>query len=246
MEDEIGMERHGCRYRRSKGAGEEAQEKQTRSGVGDDQLCPEKPGVGKERFWREMVAARLTTQQRSGTGSFVDRFVSAKPFKLSYQAMRRSRNVRDTIAKALQSAGGIRFSDKIADDLAYNFKILEEGLWDATLQECGRLTRNVPRKTEQEVAEFLHSKFKGFGPKQSRNLLQSLGLTRYEIPIDSRVVRWLNASGFPLRLSATALADANFYNFVLGGIQLLCAESKVPPCVFDAAAFLEGETSEAQ
>ena len=27
----------------------------------------------------------------------------------------------------------------------------------------------------------------GFGPKQARNLLQGLGLTRYEIPIDSRI-----------------------------------------------------------
>ena len=32
---------------------------------------------------------------------------------------------------------------------------------------------------------------KGIGPTRARNLLQSLGLTRYEIPLDSRVVRWL-------------------------------------------------------
>jgi hypothetical protein len=36
------------------------------------------------------------------------------------------------------------------------------------------------------VAGYIQETFEGFGPKQSRNLLQALGLTRYEIPIDIR------------------------------------------------------------
>jgi hypothetical protein len=76
-----------------------------------------------------------------------------------------------------------------------------------------------------------------FGPKQSRNLLQSLGLSRYETPIDSRIVKWLNEFGFPLRLSAPALADRHYYAFVMEGFQQICRACEVMPCVLDAAIF---------
>ncbi len=83
-----------------------------------------------------------------------------------------------------------------------------------------------------------------FGPNQSRNVLQSLGLTRYEIPIDSRLTDWLNEFGFPVRLSAQALGDHNYYAFVSDGIQLLCERSSVFPCVFDAAVFASSDEDE--
>jgi thermostable 8-oxoguanine DNA glycosylase len=95
----------------------------------------------------------------------------------------------------------------------------------------------VSQVVEKEVAEYIQEKFQGFGPKQSRNFLQALGLTRYEIPIDSRVTDWLNNFGFPVRLSAAALADSNYYDFVSKGVQALCAASGVYPCVLDAAIF---------
>ena len=79
--------------------------------------------------------------------------------------------------------------------------------------------------------------FHGFGPKQARNLLQSLGLTRHEIPIDSRIAKWLNDFGFPVRLSASALGDRHYYAFVMDGVQALCRASEVAPCVLDAAIF---------
>jgi hypothetical protein len=83
---------------------------------------------------------------------------------------------------------------------------------------------------------------RGFGPKQSRNLLQMLGVTRYEIPLDSRSTRWLNEFGFPLQLSAQALADRGYYHLVLDGMQALCARARVYPCVLDAAIFASYDT----
>ena len=80
---------------------------------------------------------------------------------------------------------------------------------------------------------------KGFGPKQSRNLWQTLGLTRFEIPIDSRITKWFNRFGFPLKLSANALSDPNYYDFVMDGIQEVCDASSVYPCVLDAAIFAD-------
>jgi hypothetical protein len=64
-----------------------------------------------------------------------------------------------------------------------------------------------------------------------------LGLTRYEIPIDSRITRWLNAFGFPVKLTAVVLQDRNYYNFVSEGFQRLCEACEIAPCVLDAAIF---------
>jgi hypothetical protein len=99
------------------------------------------------------------------------------------------------------------------------------------------LIRPVEPEAESEVAEYLDDRFKGLGPKQSRNLLQGLGLTRYEIPIDSRITKWLNKFGFPFHLSASALTDRHYYRVVSDGIQHVCEAAGVMPCIFDAAVF---------
>jgi len=184
-----------------------------------------------------MVSMRLTSRQKSGPKSHVARFTHHDPFPLAYAEVRRSRSPADLIAKALRTAGGIRFAERIASDLSQNLSILEIGGWAGTLEQCNLLTRLVSREIEIEVADYVQKHFFGFGPKQSRNLLQSLGLTRYEIPIDSRLTDWLNEFGFPVRLSATGLADDNYYRFISDGIQALCDHSDVLPCIFDAAVF---------
>jgi hypothetical protein len=69
-----------------------------------------------------------------------------------------------------------------------------------------------------------------------------LGLTKYEIPIDSRITRWLNAFGFPFHLTAGALSDPHYYNLVSDGIQTMCKQSDVLPCVLDAAIFSSYDT----
>jgi len=110
------------------------------------------------------------------------------------------------------------------------------------------LRRNQQVSAERQAVDFVDDHFYGFGPKQSRNLLQSLGLTRYEIPIDSRIIKWLNEFGFPLRLSSPALADRPYHCFVMEGFQEICRACEVMPCVLDAAIFAsfdkEGWTEE--
>ena len=141
------------------------------------------------------------------------------------------------IVEALRQAGGIRFRNRIAHDLAVNLHRLEAGEWGRALGQCRRLARPTTRAIEREVAAYIKETFDGFGPKQSRNVLQELGLTRFEIPIDSRVTRWLNEFGFPVRLTASALGDSSYYDFISDGIQALCAKADVFPCVLDAAIF---------
>jgi hypothetical protein len=200
-------------------------------------LAETKPEVTRHQFWLRMAAMRLTSVQKSGLNSHVARFIRTVPFPLSYDSLHAAKKRETSITQALTQAGGIRFAPTIASQLAVNFSYLEEGEWTRALRECNRLTRPVSREVEKEVAYYIKRQFEGFGPKQSRNFLQSLGLTRYEVPIDSRVTDWLNEFGFPIRLSAAALADSNYYDLVSDGIQALCAKSGVFPCILDAVVF---------
>jgi len=58
------------------------------------------------------------------------------------------------------------------------------------------------------------------------------------VPIDSRIIKWLNDLPFPLRLSGPALADRHYYCFVVDGLQELCRTCEIMPCVLDAAIFV--------
>jgi hypothetical protein len=211
-------------------------------------LRDEKPPLDKDEIWLQMVACLLTTQQRSGPTSAVTRLIQTKPFPLAYDACCKETDVDAFTKKLLTTFGGLRRTNKIASELAANLRLLEDGLWEQMIAVLDSLRHNKEASVERQAADFVDDHYYGFGPKQSRNLLQSLGLTRYEIPVDSRIVKWLNEFGFPLRLSASALADRNYYCFVLDGIQAICRASEVMPCVLDAAVFVsfdkEGWTEE--
>ncbi len=200
-------------------------------------LAKAKPRVTRDDVWTLMVKMRLTSVQKSGPNSHVTRFNSSKPFPLNYNSLCNAKKPKTFIADKLKRAGGIRFVPTIADQLAKNFTDLQSGEWDETLKQCNRLLQPASAATEKEVADYINRKFLGFGPKQSRNLLQALGLTRYEIPIDSRITKWLNEFKFPVRLNASALADRDYYEFVSQGIQMLCAKANVYPCILDATIF---------
>lgn len=189
------------------------------------------------RFWRGLVLGLVTTQQRSGPDSSVHRFLAKSPFPLSYRNCASSRAVDRLAARELKKHGGIRRTDTIASQLSKGMKILQSPERDELKMVLGALDGHRGPRREREAARFLADAFPGIGPKQSRNVLQFLGLTRYEIPLDSRIVKWLNEHDFPIHLSATGLADPAYYEFVLDGVQALCKAAGVYPCIFDAAVF---------
>jgi len=196
-----------------------------------------KPRVTKPEFWQAMVSCLLTTQQRSGPDSTVTQFINSKPFPLNYQSCISQNDLLSFAQGVIGNFGGLRRSNRIADEIVTNLNLLEQDLWGNTLEMLDRLRMSQSLQNEQKAANFINVHFKGFGPKQSRNLLQSLGLTKYEIPIDSRITKWLNDFGFPVKLSAAGLSDGNYYNFVSEGLQQLCLHSGTYPCVLDAAIF---------
>lgn len=200
------------------------------------------PTWDQERFWRVLVGCLLTTQQRSTTGSAVDRFMATKPFPLALNLCR-TQPVLEFVHQTLTDFGGIRFTSKIARQVKENVEMLKNGGWTKVERLFNQLRSQRERepqpsdkKLERDAARLVDGLFSGFGPKQSRNFWQWLGLTRYEIPLDSRVAKWVNAS-LSFKMDVNNLAYANRYEAYLDRIQEACAAAGVLPCVLDAAAF---------
>jgi hypothetical protein len=191
----------------------------------------------KAEFWEAHVGCLLTTQQRSGPTSAVSRFFSTKPFPLSHEICCRETELEAFCLATLKDFGGLRRSSIISRELAANLSYLNQGGWNPTLEHPEAVRLNSSAEIERQAADFLADNRDGIGPKQSRNLLQWLGLSRYETPIDSRITRWLNKFGFHIKLSAEALSDRSYYNLVSEGFQELSIACGIEPCILDAAIF---------
>jgi hypothetical protein len=200
-------------------------------------LRADKPSATKCQFWEHLIGCLLTSQQRSGPDAPVSRFLSVSPFPLGYDICVAQQDLASFAQATLSSFGGLLYYNNISKFLADNLTYLENGGWAAILERLDMVRLKSTPETERSIAEFIDETFSGVGPKQSRNLLQVLGLSRYEIPIDSRITKWLNKFGFPVRLTANALGDANYYNFISEGFQRLAEACGIMPCVLDAAIF---------
>lgn len=191
----------------------------------------------KSKVWHHLVACLLTTQQRSGPTSHVQAFIGTQPFPLRYNAVRQAGNIKRYAARTIREFGGLRRTDTIARELAENASWFEGRQWTELRSRLEALPGARSYVPEREAARWLAAGFRGLGPKQSRNFLQSLGLTKYETPIDSRIIKWLNDHDFPITLSSTGLSDPAYYEFVSDGFQELARVAGVLPCVLDAAVF---------
>lgn len=199
------------------------------------------PYFDRDRFWKEMILCLVSTQQR---WSRVDEFGHTVPFLLNLNKCSEQINLQEFVESTITNFGGLRRSKTIGKEALQNYKWLNNGGWEKiekirkNLIDTRRRSPQLRDKIiERKAAEMVMMyKLRGFGPKQSRNLWQSLGYTRFEIPIDSRIVKWSKDNDFfPFELSAVALSDENYYNFVMDGFQEVCKASKVYPCVLDAA-----------
>ena len=210
------------------------------------------PTVTHQLIWKIAVGCLLTTQQRSGPGSPVSRLISVEPNPLSLDVCRAENDLGAFVESTLTKVGGIRRAKTIGVELAENLRWLDEhGGWtlvDAAAAELSKCRARDPVASDVDVerraALVVHENLKGFGPKQSRNLWQGLGLSRFEIPADSRIAKWLREYGFPVEVSATSLGDLPVYLLVMDGFQALCREVGVVPCVLDAAIFASFDKAE--
>jgi len=191
----------------------------------------------KDAILKCMIMCLLTSQQRSGPNTPIERFLHLSSFPLSYKAVKEAGNVKEYTKETLLQNGLNRFTDRIPTFFDCNFQILEVDNWESMNNTIAMLTEQRDKSIERMEADKIDHLFMGFGPKQSRNFLQALGLTRFEIPLDSRIVSWFTEFGFPITLSSKALQDKEYYHFVLDGIQQLCERADIYPSVLDAAIF---------
>ena len=201
------------------------------------------PEFSRERFWHVLLGCLLTTQQRSTKGSPVNRFLDQTAFPLGLDVCKSEASVRRFVLDAIKTFGGIRRGVTIASQAAKNWKRLDEGLWkeaeewfDLLKKQRSREPQSEARILERKAARWADASFAGLGPKQSRNLWQWLGLTRYEIPLDSRVTKWVNEN-FATKIDTKRLGQLAYYESVLDQIQAICDKAEVLPCELDAAAF---------
>lgn len=206
--------------------------------------------ISRSDMWRELVMCLLTTQNKSGKGSPVETFGRTEPFPLCYDVLQQSSRPGALIEDTLSHLKIRRW--KICSQQALeNLEFLAQGGWKI-LGDLGnqlyaqRANPPCPDQIplERQAAEVAIEHLKGIGPKQSRNFWQALGLTRYEIPIDSRSMKWFEKTlGF--YMPSSGLSDERFYCLVADAIQSLCDGAQLLPCILDAAIFasFENQTS---
>jgi len=195
------------------------------------------PFPEKDMFLKSIIMCLLTSQQPSGPNSKVGLFIQKTSFPITYLSVKEQSDISGFIKVLLMDNGLNRFINKIPNFFEKNFQFLEDSNWGLYYEIKEKLSGNPSKESERKMADKVDVFFKGFGSKQSRNFLQSLGLTRYEVPLDSRIIKWLRDFGFPIELSSSALQDKYYYHFILDGFQELCEKAELFPCVVDAAIF---------
>jgi len=200
--------------------------------------------VLREKIWKQIVACLLTTQQRSGPNSKISKFLNISPFLLNYKFCKESIDINKDVFNVITEFGGIRRTNTISEEIEYNLNWLEkEDGWEKLIKTFNLLLEEKENKSSLEKIQIernaclVAQNLKGIGPKQSRNLWQSLGVTVFEIPIDSRIIKWLNNNNFPFKISPNSLSDESYYQLVMTGIQKLCLEAHISPCILDAVIF---------
>jgi len=202
------------------------------------------PLFSREKIWWTIVMCLLTSQQRSNSGSPISRFLFADPFPLTLKDLASVGNINEFTRQELKNIGGIRFVPKIAEYVNINLGRLNSGEWgelehhfQILLEQRKQNPKPEHYLAERKAARYMNETFKGFGPKQSRNFWQDLGLTRYEFVLDSRFSKWLTRIGFPIPISPNSLSDEDFYCFLSDILRDLCVRAEVLPCILDAAIF---------
>lgn len=195
--------------------------------------------LSEERIWHVLVGCQVTTQQRSSPGSKVSKFLSSNTSPaLDYECCRSSRNRIAFLKTQLKRAELWRFN-VIANNLATTLSHLEADGMDELMEWLDTIRKNTTKKKERKIAAFLaESKmYPGLGPKQSRNFIQWLGLSRYEIPIDSRVTKVMKRMGCTFVPSGSALSDALVYVLMQDVLQEISSKLGIYPCMLDACIF---------
>ncbi len=201
------------------------------------------PEFSREQFWQALLGCLLTTQQRSTKDTPVNRFVNSVPYPLPLDICEKQASIEEFVLKTIKNFGGIRRDITIAKEAADNLRRLNRGLWVQAEEWFAQLKKQRSREPqptdkniEREAARWADESFVGLGPKQSRNLWQWLGLTRYETPIDGRVAKRISKN-LSFNVDKKRLSGLAYHETVVDYVQAVCKKAGVLPCELDAVAF---------
>jgi len=189
--------------------------------------------VSKEKLWLDMLRCLLTTQQKSSKGSPINKFMVEQCNNVKLEkCLNEINSIEEYFVELLKNFGGIRRYNIIAKDLQKNLQQLEQSEWEVLN------IFNVSTTLDDERILVDHvSSFRGFGPKQSRNLIQMLGFSKYLIPLDSRWIKWIKGNNiFPFEINGF-LSTEGSYRFLEDILNELCNKIDAYPCILDAAIF---------
>jgi hypothetical protein len=221
----------------------------------DNVLLPVPP-ISKEIMWEVMFDCLLSSMQRSGPSSPIAKFMNIKPFPLNLTLCLSEKEVGTFVEKILSDNNCNRFRKQIGISAEKNIELFDGNNWDEFKHIISPLCQARTRTPEindqvyeRKVSHWLDSSFRGFGPKQSRNYIQLLGISRYEIPIDSRFVNWLINNNFLILINGKMLREIDrkylntllsvpyWYDLILDKIQEMCIKSNILPCILDGCVF---------
>jgi thermostable 8-oxoguanine DNA glycosylase len=191
--------------------------------------------IDKDSLLRAMLICLMSSETNSYPESKIEQILNKKPFLLSCQYLFKVSNIEYAFQETFQTFGVTKYLKKVPRYFSTNFDFLVETNWDLESEINRSLEHELTKYDERTLADRVDRSFKGFGSKEARSFLLALGVTKYEIPIDYKLLKWLNNFDFPIKFSKIALQDILFYHFVSDGIQKLCEISEIYPCVLYAS-----------
>jgi N-glycosylase/DNA lyase len=212
-------------------------------------IAPMARKPGRSGIWRQLTTALATSGTRSTEGSGMWRLAHERVFPLRLTQVRSWYPKIEKPAEQVFRSYRVRFPLRKAQFVTANYKTLFrdggikelddliEQLWTLR-QSPARQTERACREERRICGEVLQVGLKGIGNKQCRNWLQGVGLLRYEVPLDSRVLKFLKPMMKGIPLEQELLGTAAYYHFIEDAVQALCRKARILPCVVDAMMFL--------
>lgn len=191
--------------------------------------------ISEKAFWRCFVIGILTTQTKSGKHSPLQNFLDSNPDILNYNyciALEGKADIENKIP-----VGVTRFRKRACLYIIEAIEKFQHGVWFDLEKQLKTIKDDTTLENERIVADFIVEHFNGIGQKQSRNIIQMMGLSKYVLPIDSRVMKKIE------ELSGIKVEKLSNKNYILieDRVQSICKKIGVYPCIFDACAFYSQE-----
>lgn len=191
-------------------------------------LCHESLDLSREKFWRSLLLGVITSMKKA---SAIEKAKALPIF--DYRKVCREKDKLDFFREQLSHVGRQKRS---SIQLVSNFQKMENQ-WEELEEMLISLKDGTTLEKERKAALLLQ-KFDGIGPKQSRNILQMLGLSRYVIPIDSRIIETVRTlGGIDIPDIARPLSREPAYRHIEDQLNELAKALDLEPCVLEVSLY---------